>query len=49
MKGYKLYEETIWRIHLSKIYSTQTNTEMTWILDVADNFTVAIINLHKEL
>lgn len=30
---------------LNKIYSTETNLEMTYVLDIADNFTIAVINM----
>lgn len=50
MKRYKLYAETrIWNTYLRKIYSTETNSEMTQILDVADNFTTAINNMLQVL
>lgn len=50
MEGYKLNGKArIWNICLSKIYAIETNSEMTWRLAVADNFTIAIINMLKVL
>lgn len=50
MKGHKLYGKArIWTQYLRKIYPTETNWEMTWILNVADNFTIAIVNMLKVL
>lgn len=49
MKRYKLYGEArVWNTYLSKIYATETNSEMTWVLDVAD-FIIAIVNMLKVL
>lgn len=42
-------EARIWNLYLSKIYETETNSEKTWLLDGADNFTIAIINMVKAL
>lgn len=39
----------LWNLYLRKIYATGTNSEMTWVLDVADNFTIAIVNTLKVL
>lgn len=38
----------LWNLYLRKIYATGTN-RMTWVLDVADNFTIAIVNTLKVL
>lgn len=31
------------------MYATESNSEMTWILDVADNFAIAIVSMLKVL